>query len=239
MKIKRMLSALLTVVLVMGCFAGCGKENNAEAEEIALMPSISTAATGRYVEKELFLPESQYAMDMVMLSDGRLRVALQEENGNVLLCDTSLDRTLWEDPVSLPDDIINSGNVESVALSPDGTVFCNTIEKLEDETYQPHLWVIDPSGDHREIPVTYKDVDPSMGYFIAYADFTDDGRLMAQIYVQELREIDLTTGQFSENLNELAPIVSRMGCAGGDAYMMGMETVSYHHDGETMQLPDV
>ena len=239
MKIKQMLSALLTVVLVVGCFAGCGKEKNAEAEEIALMPSISTAATGRYVEKELFLPESQYAMDMVMLSDGRLRVALSEEGGNILLCTTTSDRTVWDDPVSLPTEILSSGNVESVALSPDGTVFCNTIEKLEEETYQPHLWAIDPAANHREIPVGFDDVDSSKGFFIPYADFTDDGRLMAQIYVQEMREIDLTTGQFSENLNELAPIVSRMGCAGGDAYMMGMETVSYHHDGETMQLPDV
>lgn len=239
MKIKRMLSALLTVVLVVGCFAGCGKEKNAEAEEIALMPSISTAATGRYVEKELFLPESQYAMDMVMLSDGRLRVALSEEGGNILLCTTTSDRTVWDDPVSLPTEILSSGNVESVALSPDGTVFCNTIEKLEEETYQPHLWAIDPAGNHREIPVGFDDVDSSKGFFIPYADFTDDGRLMTQIYVQEMREIDLTTGQFSENLNELAPIVSRMGCAGGDTYMIGMETVSYHHDGETMQLPDV
>ena len=72
MKIKRMLSALLTVVLVMGSFAGCGKEKNAEAGE-TLMPSVSTFATGRYVEQEIPLPECQYAMDMVMLEDGRLR----------------------------------------------------------------------------------------------------------------------------------------------------------------------
>ena len=239
MKIKKILSALLALILVMGCFTGCGKENNAEAEEIALMPSISTAATGRYVEKELFLPESQYAMDMVMLNDGRLRVALAEENGNILLCDTTSDRTVWEDPVSLPDEIINSGNVESVALSPDGTVFCNTIEKLEDETYQPHLWVIDPSGDHREIPVTFKDADPSMGYFIAYADFTEDGRLMAQIYVTDLREIDLTTGDMGPNLNELESTLFRTGCAGDSTYMMSMSSASYHHDGETTALPDV
>ena len=76
MKIKRRLSALLTVVLMMGCLAGCGKEKNAEAEEMALMPSISTAATGRYVEKEIQLPACQYAEDMVMQSDGRLRLAL-------------------------------------------------------------------------------------------------------------------------------------------------------------------
>lgn len=239
MKIKNILSALLTVILVMGCFAGCGKEKNAEAEEIALMPSISTAATGRYVEKTLFLPESKYAKDMVMLSDGRLRVALAEKNGNILLCDTGPDRTVWEDPVSLPDEIINSGNVESVALSPDGTIFCDTIETLENETYQPHLWVIDPSGDHREIPVTYKDVDSSMGFFIPYADFTDDGRLFAQFYVKELREIDLTTGEVGENVSELATNLFRTGCAGNNAYMMGMQSASYYHDGETTQLPDV
>lgn len=59
MKIKRILSSLLALALVMGCFAGCGKDNKEKAEE-ALMPSISTTATGRY------------ALDMVMLEDGRL-----------------------------------------------------------------------------------------------------------------------------------------------------------------------
>lgn len=238
MKIKRMLSALLTVVLVMGSFAGCGKEKNAEAEEMALMPSISTAATGRYVEKEIQLPACQYAADMVMQSDGRLRLALNEESGKIMICTQGQQENTWETDF-LPDEILSSGSVENVALHSDGTIFCDTIEDLGDGTYQPHLWVIDPDDSYRELPVDFSDLDATKGYFIAYADYTDDGRLMAEVYVGGLHEIDLTTGAFSENLNEYERILSRIGCAGSSTYLLGMESAGYYYDGEIKALPDV
>ena len=238
MKIKRILSALLAMALMLSCFAGCGKEKD-EKEEEALMPSISTTATGRYVEKTIPLPDAQYCEDMVMLSDGLLRVALQEADGNILICTSGPDRASWTASVSLPEEIRNSGSVESVALAADGRVFCDTVEDLGDETYQPHLWVVEQSGEYRELAVDDSIVDSTMGFFIPYADFTEDGRLFAQIYIGEMREIDLTTGQFGENINELEPILSRIGCAGSNAYMLGMQSASYYHDGETTALPDV
>ena len=238
MKIKRILSTLLSLILVLGCFAGCGKENKEETGE-ALMPSISTAATGRYVEKEITLPKSQYAKDMVMLSDGRLRLALEEESGNILLYTTTADRQVWEDPVSLPAEILSSGNVESVALSPDGTIFCDTVEDLGDDTHQPHIWVIDPSGDFRELPLEFSDLLPEWGFFIPFADFTEDGRLFAQVYNTDVREIDLTTGEFRENVSALETNIFRTGCAGSNVYILGMESASYYHDGDTTALPDV
>ena len=238
MKIKRMLSALLTVALVMGSFAGCGKEKNAEAEEMALMPSISTAATGRYVEKEIQLPACQYAEDMVMLSNGRLRLALKEESGKIMICTQGQQENTWETDF-LPDEILSSGSVETVALHSDGTIFCDTIEDLGDGTYQPHLWVIAPDDSYRELPMDFSDLDATKGYLIAYADFTDDGRLMAQIYVSALHEIDLTTGAFSENVNEYERILSRIGSAGSSTYLLGMESAGYYYDGETKALPDV
>lgn len=238
MKIKRFLSVLLTLALVLCCFAGCRKEKIEKAEE-ALMPSISTTATGRYVEENLWLPESQYAMDMVMLDDGRLRVALQEDNGNILICTTTADRQLWEDPVSLPAQIIASGNVESIALASNGMAFCSTLETLEDETHQPHLWVLNADGTYRELPVMYEDVDHEKGFFMGYCDFTDSGKLIAQFYLSDLREIDLTTGEVGENLNELERMVSRSSCGGENVYMISIEHASYHCDGETRELPDV
>ena len=114
MKIKKVLSALLAAAMILGCFAGCGKENKAEAGE-TLMPSISTAATGRYVEREIPLPECQYAMDMVMLEDGRLRVALEQTDGIVVICTSDASRATWADTVTLPGEILDSGNVESVS----------------------------------------------------------------------------------------------------------------------------
>ena len=236
MKIKRFLSTLLTIALVLSCFAGCKKEEEVQS---TLMPAISTAATGRYVEKELYLPESRYAMDMVMLNNGRLRVALQENNGNILLATTSPDRKDWADTMTLPEKITAGVAVESVALSPDGSVFCSTIESREDDTHQPHLWLIDPAGNPKELPNTYKDIDPDAGYFIPYADFTEDGSLIAQIYVGEIRQIDLTTGEMSDDLNGKMRVLYRIGCAGSDTFLLGMETVSWYHDGESQDLPDV
>ena len=130
MKIKRIISAMLAALLVLGCFSGCAKK---EVAEVEITPSISTDATGRYVERNISLPESRYAEDLVMLSDGRLRVALQEENGNILLCTQGQQENTWEG-YSLPTEILASGSVESVALHSDGTVFCDTLETLEDET---------------------------------------------------------------------------------------------------------
>lgn len=238
MKIKRIISVLLVLALALSCFAGCGKEKNAEAEEITLMPSISTAATWRYVEKEIQLPACQYAKDMVMLSDGRLRLALKEESGKIIICTQGQQENTWETDF-LPTEIMDSGNVESVALHNDGTIFCDTVEELGDGTYQPHIWVVDPDDSCRELPLDFPDLDAEKGYFISYADFTDDGRLMAQIYGVALHEINLTTGAFRENANEYERILSRIGCAGSNTYLLGMESTSYYYDGESKALPDV
>ena len=191
------------------------------------------------MENGIALPDCRYAMDMVMLSDGRLRTALQEESGNVLICTSVPDKSTWEETVSLPADILVSGNVESVALSADGTIFCDSVEDLGDDTHQPHIWVIDPSGNFRELPLGFSELLPEWGFFIPYADFTEDGRLFAQVYNTDVREIDLTTGEFGENVSELETNLWRTGCGGNDVYILGRQTSSYHHDGETTDLPDV
>ena len=171
MKNKKIFSALLALALVLSSFAGCRAENKEETQE-ALMPSISTAATGRYVEREIPLPECQYAMDMVMLSNGKLRLALKEASGKIIFCTQGQKENTWETDF-IPEEILTSGNVESVALSPDGTVFCNTLQKLDDETYQPHMWVVEQDSTCRELPMEYEEVDPEKGFFMGYRDFTN------------------------------------------------------------------
>lgn len=238
MKIKRIVSMLMALTMLMCCFAGCGKDKEKTDEEV-LMPSVTPQATGRYIEKTISLPEAAYSKDMVMLSDGRLRIALVQKNGNVIICTSGMDKMTWEETNPLPSEISASGSVEVVSLASDGRVFCSTVEDLKDNTYQSHLWLMEQDGTYRELPMTYQDVLPERGYFLPFADFTEDGRLFAQIYKSEVREIDLTTGQFGDNISELESTLCRIGCAGKSTYMLGILSTSYHHDGETTHLPDV
>ena len=233
---KRIISLALALLVLLGCLSGCGKEPELSVGEVSQPGNVN--ATGRYVEQSITLPDSDYAMDMVMLSAGRLRVALMKADGNALICTAGTQSDTW-DTFPLPVKITESGNIGSVALSPDGSVFCSTIEKMEDETYRSHFWLVDSSGKSREIPVTYADVDPQMGFFVPTCDFTADGRLLVQFYLKEVREVNLETGELGSNLNELEPSLLTFCCAGEDAYMLGWSSGSVCRDGVTEALSGV
>lgn len=229
---KRIISMMLALLVLLGCLSGCGKE-----PELSVV-SQSGNAMGRYVEQSITLPDSDYAMDMVMLSDGRLRVALMKADGNVLICTAGTQSNTW-DTFALPVKITESGSIGAVALSPEGSVFCSTLQKMEDGTYQPHFWFLDSSGKSLEIPVTYADVNPQMGYFVPTCDFTADGRLLAQFYSKEVREVNLETGELGSNLNELETSLLTFCCAGEDAYMLGWSSGSVCRGGVTEALSGV
>lgn len=229
---KRIISMMLALLVLLGCLSGCGKD-----PELSVV-SQSGNAMGRYVEQSITLPDSDYAMDMVMLSDGRLRVALMKADGNVLICTAGTQSNTW-DTFALPVKITESGSIGAVALSPDGSVFCSTLQKMEDGTYQPHFWFLDSSGKNLEIPVTYADVNPQMGYFVPTCDFTADGRLLAQFYSKEVREVNLETGELGSNLNELETSLLTFCCAGEDAYMLGWSSGSVCRGGVTEALSGV
>lgn len=229
---KRIISMMLALLVLLGCLSGCGKD-----PELSVV-SQSGNAMGRYVEQSITLPDSDYAMDMVMLSDGRLRVALMKADGNVLICTAGTQSNTW-DTFALPVKITESGSIGAVALSPEGSVFCSTLQKMEDDTYQPHFWFLDSSGKSLEIPVTYADVNPQMGYFVPTCDFTADGRLLAQFYSKEVREVNLETGELGSNLNELETSLLTFCCAGEDAYMLGWSSGSVCRGGVTEALSGV
>ncbi len=233
---KRIISMMLALLVLLGCLSGCGKDPELSVVEVSQPGNAN--ATGRYVEQSITLPDSDYAMDMVMLSTGHLRVALMKADGNVLICTAGTQSNTW-DTFPLPGTITESGSIGSVALSPDGSVFCSTLQKMEDDTYQPHFWFLDSSGKSREIPVTYADVDPQMGFFVPTCDFTADGRLLAQFYSKEVREVNLETGELGSNLNELEPSLLTFCCAGEDAYMLGWSRGSICQDGVTDALSGV
>ena len=205
---KKCLALTLAVVLVLGCFAGCGKKDAAEGTTGAPgtpAENQGNVAMGRYVEQELPLPENGYALDMVQLKDGRIRVAVQKDEFTVLLHTTNADGTDWEESRPLPEEIGQSGIIASyLALSPDGSVFCATYqENPEDKTYTHHLWMVDPEGTARELPLDGITVDPAEVLLMTGCDFTTEGKLQVVRMFDELLELDSQSGTFGENRNDL------------------------------------
>ncbi len=233
---KRIISLTLAFGCLLGCLSGCKKEEPVVTEAI---PTYSTGAMGRYVEKSIPLPEGKYAQDMVMLNDGRLRVSLTREDGGGIVCTTGSDRQTWDHTWQVPEEILESGEVSHLALSPDGTVFCHTWrDKDESGNYGFHFWVIRQDGSYNEIPITCPDVDYSVGYMVSHCDFTDSGKLMAAFQGRSVREVDLTTGEVGENINEQRSIM-KMGCAGEDTYIAGWDTVCANIDGVSGALEGI
>lgn len=232
--IRQMLCWMLAVLCLAGCFSGCQKE---EAIVTEAVPTQSSGAMGRYVEQSIPLPECQYAEDLVMLDDGRLRVALRRTDGSVMVCTSGADRTTWADTWEVPGAITSTGDVAQIALSPDGKMFCYTMQAGDTEgEYAFHLWAVEKNGVYQEIPITAPDVDYTIGYLIPYCDFTNSGKLIAQFQTSGVYQVDLETGAVGENLNEVEPMVFKMGCGGENTYIMGWDTVSANIDGETAAL---
>lgn len=231
---NRILCIALAILLLAGCFCGCQKE---EAIVTEAVPTQSSGAMGRYVEQSIPLPECQYAEDLVMLDDGRLRVALRRTDGSVMVCTSGADRTTWADTWEVPGAITSTGDVAQIALSPDGKMFCYTMQAGDTEgEYAFHLWAVEKNGVYQEIPITAPDVDYTIGYLIPYCDFTNSGKLIAQFQTSGVYQVDLETGAVGENLNEVEPMVFKMGCGGENTYIMGWDTVSANIDGETAAL---
>ena len=232
--IRRMLCWMLAVMCLAGCFSGCQKE---EAIVTEAVPTQSSGAMGRYVEQSIPLPECQYAEDLVMLDDGRLRVALRRDDGSAMVCTSGADRTTWADTWEVPGAITSTGDVAQIALSPDGKMFCYTMQAGDTEgEYAFHLWAVEENGVYQEIPITAPDIDYTVGFLIPYCDFTNSGKLIAQFQTSGVYQVDLETGAVGENLNEVEPMVFKMGCGGENTYIMGWDTVSANIDGETAAL---
>lgn len=215
---KRIPALCLALVMLLGCLTGCGSVDNN-----ILSPKDPTdgRAMGRYVEQTIEVPGFVSPEDMVMLNDGRLRVAGYEESGK---------RSLWTleengdwNQAPLPQEVEDSGDVASLSLSPDGTVFCYTTVWAEgfDKNTDHHLWVIDPDGTLRELPITYPDMDSVQGALIHESDFTQSGKLMAVVNYRELRELDLETGAMGDNRNDMGVYPYYLGCVMEDTYLVG------------------
>lgn len=231
---KRVLPLLLAVLILMSCFAGCGAGTE---ETVAVAATGGAGAKGRYVEASIPLPSGSVGWDMAALSNGRLAVAMYEDSVGFRVYTTGTDPIAWEEAYALPEGLLSEEDyLEAVALAPDGGAFCSMMKSLGDGEYEPHFYLLDAAGTSRELPILYENVDLELGYFASAADFASDGRLLAQFYLDEVREVDLQTGALGENLNQELPTVRTFRCGGEAVYMMGNNGVSVWRDGEVQTL---
>lgn len=233
-KFKRLFLVTLALSLVLGCLAGCGNQTGPGFPSLS-DPTAPSVAMGRYVEHQIPIPDALYPLDMVMLEDDRLRVAVQGEKGITSLYTLTADGG-W-DISPLPKEILDSGETSSLALSPDGTVFCYTTTSDENYNILTHrMWVVEPSGEYRELPNTYPDMESLRSYLIYKCDFTQSGKLLVLTNYLELRELDLQSGVFGDNRNESGFFPTYLGCAGEDTYVVGSEGGFVFGNGEAVNL---
>lgn len=237
---KRICALALALACLLGCLAGCSQEPEPVVEPGTSgtnpqgADSLSTAM-GRYVEQTVALPDFARALDLVSLTTGELRAAVENEDGRILLHTSGDGGESWETSV-LPEQLWSEGGVEALALSPDGTVFCSHYLGSEDKETEEHtftFWVMDPDGTWREIPVNFPDAGAA-SYLVTDCDFTSDGRLMAVFRFENLHQVDLQTGELGENRNEMGIFATFMACAGEDTYLMRKDTAGVLR-GETME----
>lgn len=233
---KKLLSLTLSLILTLACLAGC----SSNIDITAAPEDTGSRAMGRYVEQTIEIPNLGYAEDLVTLNDGRLRVAGTDEGSTSACLWTQTSDGAWE-VTPLPEEILASGEIVTLSLSPDGTVFCYTTMWGEgtDKNLDHHLWVVGPDGTLRELPNTYPDMDSVQFSLIQESDFTQSGRLMAVFSYRELRELDTQTGALGENHNDLAVFGYYLGCVGEDTYLLDDMGGLLYADGEAAALSGV
>ena len=228
---KRIIAMLLALGLLVSGLAGCGKQSEALPE--------AGAAKGRYVERELELPAEGYPMDMTTLEDGSLRVALLTGEREYRIFTGTSDGS-WTEDVVLPEGVEAMGNLDFLRLFRDGSVFLSGIEELGERDYRYHQAILTAEGELRELPVDYPEADETAGFLLGGADVTSDGRLMLLFSFDDLREVDLSDGSLSKNLNELGiwSTVGGLTCAGADTYLLSDELCGRVSGGQQEQLTD-
>lgn len=229
---KRLLAILLALALVLTGLAGCGKQET-------VMPK-ATVAKGRYVEQELTLPTLGYPLDMTTLEDGRLRLGLMTGEREYRFFTRETDDS-WSEDLRLPESAKTLGDLDLVRLFRDGSVFLSGVEEIEDGVYQYHFAIVSPDGGLRELPITYPEADETAGYLLSGGDVTEDGRLMLLFSFDDLREINLTDGSLSGNLNECGLWVGldALRCAGEDTFLLSDDGCARLRDGKQELLTDV
>ena len=236
--VKKLIALALALTGLIGCLSGCGKNKEPSPEKMEGGSKNNTSSVGSYVQEEIPIPVDGYPQDMVMLSDGRLWAAITNE-GTATLLTSNPERTDWEKKESLPEEMLNVGKLWTMAISEWGELFAVTYTgDGENEAYQFRVWYQDSTGAVKELELHGSDIDFSKETMLFEAEFIDQGRVLATLEYPGLWEIDLKTGEISENKDDKNVIIRHIQKAGDTVYLTGYDAVTMYQNGEIREPMD-
>lgn len=236
--VKKLIALALALTGLIGCLGACGKNKEPNPENTEGGSKTNTSSVGSYVQEEIPIPVDGYPKDMVMLSDGRLWAAIANEDTATLLT-SNPERTDWEKKEGLPEEVLNAGKLWTLTLSGWGEMFAVTYTgDGEKEAYQFRVWYQDSTGTVKELELHGSDIDFSKETMLFEAEFIDQGRVLVTLEYPGLWEIDLTTGEFSENKDDKNVMIRHIQKAGDTVYLTGYDAVTMYQNGEIREPMD-
>ncbi|MDO5548674.1 MAG: extracellular solute-binding protein [Eubacteriales bacterium] len=182
---NRILALLLAAALAVGMLAGCGGNNgDGSAKE----------ETGRFLEKEIALPEGFSLQTIAKLDDGSLGVGGTTDTTYCLLRSTDLGQT-WETVWTMDTDWEEEESyINYSAIAPDSTGYIIRSEWGE-ETVTETLYQVSPEGEISEQQITLPDGEDGEYNYIAQAACDASGTLFVVDGNYDLLKIDPETGK--------------------------------------------
>ena len=154
MKMKKVRALSLVMVLVISMLSACGKK----ADDVADGSQSRSDAMGRYLEKEIALPEEQIILDIRTLDDGTIGLLTYNEDGMTMWSSKDIG-TMWEEQYRVPSDI-EEEYIFDAALSGDKTMLCVIFSMGEaGVSAGRNVWKIDTEGNRHEINIDLPEVD--------------------------------------------------------------------------------
>lgn len=230
--VKKLTTLSLVFAVLLSCFAGCG----ANRKEDSTQPQQSAG----YVQEEISVPlEDGYSQDMVMLPDGRLWMAVNSTDGKSTVLLTSNEaRTEWEKTEALPDEVLASGGVWSVTLSDLGEMYVITCKGDGEETPRTfRYWYQAPGANIKEVTLHAADMEFDEHTMLFEAEFIAEGTVLQSVMGSSMRQIDLRTGEISENKDDKKIRPLHIQKAGDTVYLTGYDSVAMYRDGE-IHMPE-
>lgn len=168
-RIKRIMSALLAVILVMGSLAGCSEDSSSGSGngkggsgQSGSAQDTGEQAMGRFLEDELdtgVVFGDIY--DMKKLEDGSLRiVGTNGDDGSKSVWESKDAGKTWEKACDFPEELQkeDDGYIEYASLSSDGQVVCG-FNKIADGGIKAELYLLDKQGNASRIPFELPEVE--------------------------------------------------------------------------------